>query len=319
MSGGHSPISRRGRAVSGTCLAIAVQVPPTGMAANPSLLHLRCAPRPLARTWLAGRKRTALPASPALLAALGSSGVKLDEQQVGACLSEYYVPAEYKNEEVRILKTAGCEKVEIEPAAYEWVEEKVLVKEASEKIAEVPAEFETVTEKVLVAPATTAWKTGRGPAQRIDNSTGEIMCLVEIPAKYETVTRKLIKTPATTKEVEIPAEYAVQRVQRLVKPAQERRVKVEPTYETLSKSVPLAEARFFWHPDWEDKPAAGRPTGNTVCLRETQVKAAGFDPGPIDGLIGAQTMRAVDDYRRAKGMERGGLTLSTLEALGVNN
>ena len=28
-------------------------------------------------------------------------------------------------------------------------------------------------------------------------------------------------------------------------------------------------------------------------------------------------MRAVDDYQRAKGMERGGLTLSTLEALGV--
>jgi hypothetical protein len=28
-------------------------------------------------------------------------------------------------------------------------------------------------------------------------------------------------------------------------------------------------------------------------------------------------MRAVDEYQRAKGMERGGLTLSTLKALGV--
>jgi len=356
---------------------------------------------PAGKAWLAGRKRAALPASPALLAAVGSSGVKLDEQPVGACLSEYYVPAQYKKEDVRVLKSAGFDKIEVEPAAYEWAEEKVLIKEATKKVVEVPAVFETVTEKVLVAPATTVWKAGRGPVQRIDNSTGEIMCLVEIPAKYKIVKRKVIKTPATTKEVAIPAEYAVQRVSKLVKPAQERRIKVEPTYETLSKRVLAAEQKFFWHPDWEDKPA-GKRTGNTICLRETAAKmatvkqrkvktaagikeveipaeykmvkvrklvsaptqkrveipavietvakkvkvaeerrewrsvlcetnmtpvvltelqkalqAAGFDPGPIDGSIGAQTMRAVDDYQRAKGLERGGLTLSTLESLGV--
>jgi hypothetical protein len=356
---------------------------------------------PAQKKWLAGKKRAAQPASPALLAAVGSSGIKLDEQPVGSCLSEYYVPAQYKDEEVRVLKTAAYDKIEVEPAAYEWVEEKVLVKEASKKVVEVPAEYDTVTEEVLVAPATTMWKAGRGPVQRIDNSTGEIMCLVEIPAKYETVTRKVIKTPATTKEVEIPAEYKVQRVQKLVKPAQERRIKVEPTYETLTKRVLVAEEKFFWHPDYEDKPE-GKVTGNSICLRETPakmaeveqrkvktpagieeveipaeyavvkvrklvkpatekridipavvetvakkvkvsderlewrsvlcetnmsprimtdlqkaLKAAGFDPVPADGQIGAQTMRAVDNYQRANGMERGGLTLSTLEALGV--
>ena len=356
---------------------------------------------PAKKEWLAGKKRSALPASPALLAAITSSGIKLEEQPVGSCLSEYFVPAQYKDEEVRVLKTAAYDKIEVEPAAYEWVEEQVLVKEASKKVVEVPAEYETVTEEVLVAPATTMWKPGRGPVQRIDNSTGEIMCLVEVPAKYETVTRKVVKTPASTKEIEIPAEYEVQRVQKLVKPAQERRVKVEPTYETLSKRVLVAEEKFFWHPDYEDKPE-GKATGNSICLRETPakmaeieqqkvktpagieeveipaeyevvkvrklvkpateqrieipavvetvpkkvkvsderlewrsvlcetnmtprimtdlqnaLKAAGFDPGPADGQIGARTMRAVDDYQRANGMERGGLTLTTLESLGV--
>jgi hypothetical protein len=356
---------------------------------------------PATKTWLAGKSRKSLPASPQLLAAVGGSGVKLDELQVGSCLTQYYLPAQFKQEEVRVLKTAAYDKIEIEPAAYEWAEEKVLVKEASKQVVEVPAEFEVVTEKVMVAPATTAWKKGRGPVQRIDNSTGEIMCLVEIPAKYETVERKVIKTPATTKEVEIPAEYKVQRVRKLVKPAQERRIKVEPTYETLKKTVKVADAKFFWHPDWEDKPK-GQPTGHTICLRETPakmaevkqrkvktpasiteveipaeyktikvrklvkpaeqkridipavvetvakkvkvsdermewrsvlcetnmtpsimtelqkaLKAAGFDPGPIDGSIGAQTMRAVDDYQREKGLERGGLTLSTLKSLGL--
>ncbi|MCB1725344.1 MAG: peptidoglycan-binding protein [Chromatiaceae bacterium] len=357
---------------------------------------------PARKEWLAGHKRSAVPASPMLMAAIGQSGIKLDELEVGSCLSEYYVPPQYKNEDVRVLKTAAFDKIEVEPAAYEWVEEKVLVKEASKKVVEVPAEFDTVTEQVLVKPATTAWKTGRGLVERIDNTTGEIVCLVEIPAQYKTVERKVIKTPATTKEIEIPAEYKVQRVQKLMKPAQERRVKVEPTYETLSKTVKVADEKFFWHPDWEDKPASGKATGNTVCLRETPakmetieqrkvktpasikeveipaeyksvkvrklvkqaeqkkieipavietvakrvkvaderlewrkvlcetnmtkdimtslqnaLKAAGYNPGPVDGEIGAQTMRAVDDYQRAKGLERGGLTLTTLESLGV--
>ena len=356
---------------------------------------------PARKQWLAGKSRKSRPASPGLLAAISGDGIKLDEQKVGSCLSEYYVPAQYKKEDVRVLKTAAYDKIEVEPAAYEWVEEQVLVKEASKKVVEVPAVFETVTEKVLVKPATTAWKKGTGPVQRIDGSTGEIMCLVEIPAQYKTVERKVIKTPATTKEVEIPAVYKTQRVSKLVKPAQERRIKVEPTFETVTKTVKVADEKFFWHPDWQDKPK-GQATGNTVCLRETEakmatveqrkiktaasireveipaeykivkvkklvkpaeqkridipavvetvpkrvkvtdermewrsvlcetnmtkdimtdlqraLKAAGFNPGPIDGSIGAQTMRAVDDYQRAKGLERGGLTLSTLESLGV--
>jgi peptidoglycan hydrolase-like protein with peptidoglycan-binding domain len=50
---------------------------------------------------------------------------------------------------------------------------------------------------------------------------------------------------------------------------------------------------------------------------QNALKAAGYNPGPVDGQIGAQTMRAVDDYQRDKGIERGGLTLTTLTALGV--
>lgn len=356
---------------------------------------------PASKRWLAGKSRKSIPANPSLLSAVAGGGIKLDGQQVGSCLSEYYVPAQYKQEDVRVLKTAAFDKIEVEPAAYEWAEEKVLVKEAAKKVVEVPAEFETVTEKVLIKPATTAWKTGRGLVERIDNTTGEIMCLVEIPAQYKTVKRRVIKTPATTKEIEIPAEYKIQKVRKLVKPAQERRIKVEPTYETVSKTVKVAEEKFFWHPDYEDKPQ-GRATGNTICLRETPakmatieqrkvktpatikeveipaeykmlkvrklvkpaqqkkieipakietvakrvkvsderlewrsvlcetnitgrimtdlqkaLKAAGFNPGPIDGQVGAQTLRAVDNYQRAKGLERGGLTLNTLKSLGV--
>jgi len=118
----------------------------------------------------------------------------------------------------------------------------VLVKEASQKEIAVPPVYETVTEKVMVEPAKTVWKKGRGLVEKIDHTTGEIMCLVEIvkvadaqfiwheihnremsaktrtgnqiclkktPARYKTVTRRVVKTPASTKTVEIPAQYKI--------------------------------------------------------------------------------------------------------------
>ncbi len=52
---------------------------------------------PAQKQWLAGKSRKALPVNPALLTAIGTSGdIKLDGLSVGSCLSEYYVPAEFK-------------------------------------------------------------------------------------------------------------------------------------------------------------------------------------------------------------------------------
>ena len=70
-----------------------------------------------------------------------------------------------------------------------------------------PPVYENVTERILVKPAYTTWKKGRGPIEKINQATGEIMCLVEVPAEYRTVTKRVLKTPAGTKKVTIPAVY----------------------------------------------------------------------------------------------------------------
>lgn len=357
---------------------------------------------PARKFWTTSLKKGASPASTALLDAAAKSGINLEAAQVGQCFSEYFVPAKYETKTEKVLVKEASEKIEIIPAKYEVVEEKVLVKEASKKIIPVPATYETVTEKVLVEPAKTVWKKGRGPVERIDNSTGEIMCLVEVPAKYKTVTKRVIKTPATTKVVEIPAEYAVRKVRKLVAPAQEKRVKIPEEYTTVTKRVKVSDPKFIWVADADRKNAEGRPTGNKICLKEVPakykvvtrrvvktpattkvveipaeyktikvrklvapaqekrivipakkqmvtkrikvadekmewrqvlcetnmtkeimteiqraLKKAGFNPGPIDGKIGSATLRAVDEFQRKNNLERGGLTLDTLKALGV--
>ena len=355
---------------------------------------------PAEKIWTKGSSKNAARANPSILSGAVANGLNLADAKVGNCYAEYHIPAQYKTETQQVLKTEASQKIEIVPAKYEWKEEKVLVKEASSKLIEVPAVYETVTEKVLVKPATTEWKKGRGPVERIDNSTGEIMCLVEVPAVYKTVSKRVLKSPTTTKKVEIPAEYKIQKVRKLVTPPQEKKIEIPATYETVTKRVKTADEKVMWAVRGSN--IDGKATGASLCLKEIQavykavkqkkvktpattkvievpaeykvvkkrklasaatekkieipaktetvsrkvkvseesmqwrpvlcetnmkettitdiqraLKKAGHNPGTIDGIIGRQTLDAVDAYQRANGLPRGGLTLQTLEKLGV--
>ena len=84
--------------------------------------------------------------------------------------------------EEKVLVKEASERIEIIPAQYEWVEERVLVEAASSRLVEVPAKYAWQEERVVVKPAHTVWKKGNGPIEKVDNITGEIMCLVEVPA-----------------------------------------------------------------------------------------------------------------------------------------
>ena len=47
------------------------------------------------------------------------------------------------------------------------------------------------------------------------------------------------------------------------------------------------------------------------------LKRAGYDPGPIDGLVGRQTVEAIHSFQKDNGREVGDLNASTLKALKV--
>lgn len=372
-----------------------VPVPATYSAASEKVLVT-----PAERIWVKGNTKNTPKANPSLLSGAVANGLDLANAKIGNCFVEHYIPAQYKTVTQQVLKSDPSHKIEIIPAKYQMVEEKVLVKEASAKLVEVPAVYETVTEKVLVTPATTEWKKGRGPVERLDNSTGEIMCLVEVPAVYKTVDKRVLKTPASTKKIEVPAEYKVQKVSKLAAPAKEKKTEIPATYETVTKRTKVADEKVMWA--IKGSKIDGKPTGSTLCLKEvpavyktveqkkvktpasvkvvevpaqykvvkkrklvssakekktdipaktqvvsrnvkvkeetmqwrpvlcetnmspelitqiqTALKKAGHNPGGVDGKIGQQTMVAVDEYQRKNGLPRGGLTLQTIEKLGI--
>ena len=224
------------------------------------------------RTWRVGTSLRDAPASQALLAAARDHGIDIDSANVGQCFHEHYVPATYSTVSEQVVTKAATEEVSIIPAQYEMVEEQVLVREASTKLVEVAAQYDTVEEQVIDKPAHTIWKKGTGPIQRIDEATGEIMCLVEVPATYKTIKKTVLVSPATTEVVEIPAEYRTVQVRKLVSAASEQRTPIPAVYGTVERTVVDQEAGFVWHEiNNTDHPSETR-TGNKICLTASEAQ-----------------------------------------------
>ena len=56
----------------------------------------------------------------------------------------------------------------------------------------------------------------------------------------------------------------------------------------------------------------------TIRKLQRELKKAGFNPGPIDGIYGWRTHAAVTRFQKAKGLSTGALTIETLKALGLS-
>lgn len=294
------------------------------------------------------------------------AGILLDDTSLppnavpGECYARVYEPAQYEAVIERVIVQEASRRIEVKPAKFEWVEERVLIQEKSTRLEVVPAEYdwveekvmitpaskrmeevaavyEWVEEKVLVKPAHTVWKRGNGLVEKVDNATGEIMCLVEVPAQYETVRRQVLKTaakfntvdvpaeyktirkkvmlrPPETKKVSIPAEYDSVKVQKLVKAEQREEVPIEARYEEVEKQVMVSEGRNIWRRVLCET----NMTPDMIMQVQEALKNSGYEPGPIDGKFGDKTRIAIESYQREASLSVGGLTYQTLESLGIS-
>ncbi len=282
------------------------------------------------------------------------------QAKAGECYARVVIPPVYETTQEKVLAKEASERLEITPATYTWVdepvlvkeaserlitipavyettEEKILVKEASSKMVDVPAEYDTVTEKILVTPARTYWKRGHGLIEKVDNNTGEIMCLIEEPAIYKTVTKRVLKTPATTRETTIPAEYKTikkrvlktpattrtevipavydtVRVRKVVTPPQEKRIPIPAEYRTVSKREMVQPSSM----EWRRVLCETNMDQATVLEIQKALKAKGFNPGALDGIYGRDTGAAVNAFQASRNLPKGGLTYETINALGID-
>ena len=112
-----------------------------------------------------------------------------------------------------------------------------------------------------------------------------------IPAEYGSETRRVVKSPASTRTIEIPAEFATVTKKRLVK-----------------------KGGFT---EWREVLCNDRVTGYTIRQIQNALRERGYDPGPIDNVLGARTKAALTKFQKDNSLPVGQLDIETLRALGV--
>lgn len=232
--------------------------------------------------WMTSLDRGAAPASHELLTAAKNGGIDLDGATPGMCYHEHYMPAKYEYEDETVLVKGAYETVSVSKPEYRMVEKQVLVKEASKVLKTVPAQYSTETEQLIDVAAHTIWKKGTGPIQKIDEATGEIMCLVEVPATYKTVSRRVLASPAMTQEIDVPAVYKTVQVRELVSGAQETRNEVPAAYDTVKVKKQVSDVAFVWHEVHNKEHPAATRTGNKICLTEKAAVYETVTPTVVD-------------------------------------
>jgi hypothetical protein len=254
------------------------------------------------------------------------------------------IPAVYKDATEKLLVKEESTQIIAVPAVYKTITEQVMVRPAHVHLKTMPAVYETVTEKVIDQPAHTAWKRGAGFQSssletRIDNGTGEIMCLVEVPATYKTITKTVLKTPertveekhdpeyktvskrviataATTKTVVIPAEYKTVSVQRLVTAEAVKRTPVAAVYKDVTSSEKVTDEKL----KWAEVLCEDNMTAETVTEFQQRLTKAGVYNGPIDGIYGPLTERAANAYAKSNNLPTGSrlISLDTAKHIGLS-
>ncbi|HSG10698.1 MAG TPA: peptidoglycan-binding domain-containing protein [Gammaproteobacteria bacterium] len=85
------------------------------------------------------------------------------------------------------------------------------------------------------------------------------------------------------------------------------------------KTVQLNELEKDGCMEWRSILCQTGMTGTRFSQIQQALETAGYNPGPIDASIGAQTMSAVNTFQRDKGLPvDNSLNVRTLQALGVS-
>lgn len=245
-------------------------------------------------------------------------------------------PAVYGTEEKTVMTREATEELTIIPAVYGWKEEQVLVSPAITELQRVPAKYRTEESRLLVKPAHSVWKKGTGPITKVNETTGEIMCLVEVPAVYETVKKSVLVTPETTKPVVVkaavyktvktrvvkepartvtrivPAVYETVKVKKLIEDSSVSSVKVPAVYETVKTTTKVADGYLEWAPILCET----NVNGDVIRQLQKVLNDKNYEAGPVDGVYGWRTTNAVRKYQKDNEMAGDGqLTIELVEAL----
>lgn len=276
----------------------------------------------------------------------------------GKCQALVIVPAKFTPRTKEVVIKEATQTKTIIPAQYEWIEQQIMIRPAGEELKVIPATYKSVEKEVLIEPQAVEKKVippkygqvideivakptymaaqSLGPA-RMFRSVGEALRLVEVPAekanikkqvvqesvrvtekpiqaKYVTVKTEVIDQPARIEKVAFPAQYKTVRVKKLIKEAQEVEKEIPAEYAQVKVFDKVSDAKMRW----QEVLCSNDFNKSTIKAVQSALNKAGYKAGTPDGVLGAMTLRALEQYQKKHMLATGGITIETLESLGIS-
>lgn len=245
----------------------------------------------------------------------GTGPVQRIDQSTGEIMCLVEVPAQYRTVTKRVIDKPATTKTIQVPQQTKTIKVREQISAASDKRIAIPAKYKTVTRRVQNSDETVVWHEVHNMDHPASTRTGNKICLVEEKAKYKTVTRRVVKTPASSKTISIPAKYKTVKVKKLVSAASEKRIAIPAKYKTVQRQELVSDGFM----QWRSILCETNMTRARISSIQSALKAKGYNPGPVDGVIGAQTIEAVNQFQRKQGLPVDKyLNIETVKALGVS-
>ena len=228
------------------------------------------------------------------------------------CLVE--IPAKYKTVIKRVVAKPIATRKVTTPAKYKTVKIQQLVSPAGTKTITIPAKYKTVSSTKKVSDGKYFWTDASGKNARSRSvSQCDKVCLTAKPAVYQKVAKRVVDRPASSKILKTPPQYKTIKTKVLITPASTKRATIPATYKTVTKKKKIAEGYAKW------VPIVCKSSMTTTTIRKVQeaLKREGFYKGPIDSVWGASSRAATRAYQKAKGLPVAGLSVATMQSLGV--
>ncbi|MCI5127601.1 MAG: hypothetical protein D3907_03670 [Candidatus Electrothrix sp. AUS3] len=125
----------------------------------------------------------------------------------------------------------------------------------------------------------------------------------------------IVEVCSAGKVQKIPVPHVIDTVSCSVPDFREICVPGETTRECVAEKVQVCEPFLEWR---KEQFCNYDNQGQFIRKVQMALEEEGFDPGPIDGLLGDQTRQAILSFQQQRGLAQGGtLTQETVQALGV--
>ncbi len=131
--------------------------------------------------------------------------------------------------------------------------------------------------------------------------------------QYGTRTYQKLAQDASVSTSDVAAQFGT--YQKLAKPASVQTSEVPAQYTTVTKRQ-LVKAGGFT--EWREVVCSSDVTTDLVRSVQAALKAKGYNPGPVDNVMGAATKSALVQYQKDNGLPVGNLDFETLRSLGIN-